>query len=219
MNVIVWYAAIVLVGGGCSSSSKPTLSYEAKMKHATLALRAERFFEARRWAGEALKMKPREPEAELLMAHAIEREIAQEKLSQAGEIPEELTSEKKSLQMKTWLERARGFLEINQLKEAQWAAEQVFQLDPENLEASRLMDEIKERAQKQGQGEELFLDELYNQEITSRVQAYVQQAEERIQKKQWAAARFAVEKILLLDPQNPEGERLSAVLSEKEKTA
>lgn len=219
MTVKIGFVAIVLLVGGCGSHrGQTTFSYETKMRRAAIALRDDRLFEARKWVSEALKMKPQQPEAQLLMAHVIDREIEKEKTSPESEIPEELTPEKKSLQIKTWLERSRGFLEINQLKEAQWAAEQVFQLDPQNLDASRLMDEIKMKAQKQGRDDELFLQELYQEEISTRIQSYIQQAETRIQDKQWAAARFAVEKILILDPKNVEGRRLLSVLDKREKT-
>ena len=79
------------------------------------------------------------------------------------------------------------------------------------------MDEIKEKTQKQGQSDELFLQTLYKDEISTRIQSYIQQADTRIQDKQWAAARFAVEKVLILDPKNAKGRRLLAVINEKEK--
>ena len=209
---------LALLVGGCSSHEAPiSLSYEAKMKQAALALQEDRLFEARRWASDALQLRPQEHDAQLLMARVIDREITQARQSSEGEIPEELTPEKKSLQIKTWLQRSRGFLDMNRLEEANLAAEQVFLLDPENLEASRLTDEIKVKAQKQGRTDELFLQELYKDEISSRIQSYIQQAETRIQDKQWAAARFAVEKILILDPKNAKGKRLLMVVNENEK--
>ena len=218
--VLTGILVVVFLVGGCSShSTKPALSYEAKMRRAVVALQADRVPEAWNWAGEALKMKPQQSEAQLLMARVIDHEIVKEKSFVDHEIPEEITPQKKSLQIKTWLERSHSFLEINQLKEAQEAAEQVFRLDPENLEASRLMDEIKEKAQKQRRDDGVFLQELYQEEATSRIRLYVQQAEARIQDKQWAAARFAVEKILFLDPKNVQGRRLLSVLGEKEKAA
>lgn len=209
---------LALLTGGCSSHRAQTsLSYEVKMKRAALTLREDKLFDARRWTSEALQLRPQEPEAQSLMARVIDREIVKAKQSSEGAPPEELTSEKKSLQIKTWLERARGFLEIDQLEEANLAVEQVFQLDPENLEASRLMDKIKEKAQKQGKSDELFLETLYKDEISTRIQSYIQQAETRIQDKQWAAARFAVEKVLILDPKHVKAQKLLAVINEKDK--
>ena len=121
---------LALLAGGCSSRKAQTsLSYEAKMKRAALALREDRLFEARRWTSEAIQLRPQEHGAQLLMARVIDREITKAKQSSEGKNPEELTSEEKSLQIKTWLERTRGFLEFNKLEEANLSVEQVFQLD------------------------------------------------------------------------------------------
>ena len=188
------------------------------MKRAELALQKDNSFEARKWAVEALETKPNYPKAQALMAQVIEREVRNEKsLAQAPDILEELNSEQKSLQIKTWLERSRGFLEINQFEEAARAVEQVFLLDPDNLEASRLIDQIKDKATKEGHEEDLFLQDLYQKEINARMIRYGQQAENLIQQKKWGEARFVVEKILMLDPKNAKGRRLSAVLDKQVK--
>lgn len=205
---------------GCSTArTQAPLSYGSKLRHAEAALTRERIFEARKWAGEALAMEPKRLEGQRLMAKILDQEIAREKSLSRKDTLEELSSQEKRQQMKTWLERAQGFLEVNQFDEALLAAEQVFQLDPENPEASHLIDEIQEKARRQGHEEGLFLKSLYQQEIHSRINRYTQQAEAWIREERWGAARLAVEKILLLDPENRVGLRLSSLLDKKEKAA
>jgi len=211
---------IAFLVGGCSSTPKPaSLSYEAQMKRAETALREDRLFEAKKWTAQALQEKPDEPKAQTLMARLIEREVIQEKSANPFSAPEETTPDEKAQDIKTWLERSRGFLEANQFEEALWSAEQIFLLDPENRDASRLIDQIKERARKQGHDETIFLQELYEQEVSARIQNYLHQAEASIQEKKWGAARFAIEKVLVLDPQNGKAKGLLVVLNKREKVA
>lgn len=220
MTLLIGFITAALLMAGCSGDrTRAPLSYEAKLKQAEMALQRERVFEARRWASEALTLKPGHLEGQKLMAKILDREIAREKFLSRHDTLEELSSQEKRLQMKTWLERAQGFLEVNQFDEALLAAEQVFQLDSENPEASRLIDEIKEKARRQGREESLFLKGLYNQEINSRIRRYTQQAKAWIQEERYGAARLAVEKILLLDPKNESGRRLLTQLDEKENVA
>lgn len=213
-------ALIVLFGNGCSVAPKPaSLPYEVQMKHAETALREDKLFEAKKWATQALQEKPDEPKTQALMVRLIEREVIQEKSQDPLSIPEEATPDQKSQGIKTWLERSQGFLEANQFEEALWSAEQIFLLDPENQDASRLVDRIKEQARKQGHDEELFLNELYKQEISARIQNYLHQAEVSILEKKWGAARFAIEKVLVLDPQNRKAKGLVTLLSKGERAA
>ena len=220
MPLLISLIAAVLLTVSCSASrTQAPLSYEARLKRAEVALKGEKILEARKWAGEALTLKPERLEGQKLMAKILDREIAREKSLSRRDTLEELSSQEKRLQVKTWLERAQGFLEINQFDEALLAAEQVFLLDPENPEASRWVDEIKDKARKQGQEESLFLKDLYTQEIHLRIQRYTQQAETWLREGRWGAARLAIEKILFLDPKNRSGHRLLALLDAKEKTA
>lgn len=146
------------------------------------------------------------------MAKILEREIVREKSFSHKDTLEELSSQEKKEQAKTWLERAEGFLDAHQFDEALFAAEQVFQLDSENPEASRLIDEIKERARKEEREESLFVKSLYQEEIHSRIQRYTREAETAFREKRRGEARLTTEKILLLDPKNAKGKRLLARL-------
>lgn len=211
---------VVVLLIGCSLNRSPSsLSYEAKMQRAEAALQRERTFEAHRWASEALEMKPGSREAQELMAKVIDQEIANERALHPTQPLEELSPSIKNLQIKTWLERSRSLIQIQEWDQARQAAEQVFRLDPENREASRLIDEIKEKLRKQGKKEGLFVQDLYQEEADSRIQRYLGQAEDGLAKDRWGAARLAVEKVLILDPKNARGRKLLALLEKKEKAA
>jgi tetratricopeptide (TPR) repeat protein len=189
------------------------------MRRAEVALQRERTFEAHQWASEALEMKPGSREAQELMAKVIDQEIANERALNPTQPPEELSPSIKNLQIKTWLERSRSLIQLQEWDQARQAAEQVFRLDPENRESSRLIDEIKDRVRKQGKKEGLFVQDLYQEESDSRIQRYLWQAEGGLAKDRWGAARLAVEKALILDPKNARGRKLLALVEKKEKAA
>ena len=159
-------------------------------------------------------------EIEKKMAKVIEGNMVIEKTALLEKkLPEELTRQERKLQVKTWLERGQAFLRENQFDEALLAAEQVFRLDPENPEASRLTDEIKGKARSQGREESLFLQDLYQQEVKARIEQYREEAEEHLRTDQLGAARLAIEKILLLEPKDAQAQKLLATLNKKEEAA
>lgn len=209
------FVALLIIGCGAGKRQVP-LSLETKLKRAEMALENGRIFEAKKWTTEALKTNPKLPEPQRLMARILDREIVSEKLSSKNRLPEELTLRERAARAKTLTERGRGLLQANELGDAMRAAEKALQLDPENLEASHLMDDVKEKARRQGREESLFVQNLYQEEINARIQRYTQDAETWTQEGKWGAARLAVEKILLLDPKNSEGLRLSKILDEEE---
>ena len=192
------------------------LSYEALLKKGEEALQEGKLFEAGDWAQEALTARPKGMEAQKLMAQVYDQQITEDKILSQSKAPEELKPSEKSLQVKTLLERSRSLLEMNLLKEANDTAEEAIQLDPDNLEASRLLDEIKEKAQKLGREESLFLKDLYDEEVTSRMKKYARQAEQSVKEKKWGAARLTVEKMLLLDPKNSDAKKLLAEIDKRD---
>lgn len=203
---------------GCSAGRKHgALSYEQQMKRSREAVEKGRLFEAKQSLAKALEVKPKSPEAERLMAQVISREIERHKILSETLSPETLDFQQKTLQIKTWLERSREFLQAQAYEESLHAAERVFQLDPENREASRLIDEIKLKARQQGKDESFFLQDLYQEEMETRIRRYVRQAEGWIAEGKWGAARLTLQKILILDPKNPQGNRLWSLLEQREK--
>lgn len=215
MNGVFIITAIVLVAGCSTAKSPSSLSYEEKVKRAEAALEGGKIFEARKWAREVLATEPERFETQRLMARVLDREYVQTKILNTNTFPETLSNPEKSLQVKTWLERSRSYLELEQYEEARQAAGEVFRLDPQNVQASRLMDKINLTARERGGEDQAFLDRLYQEEMEARMRRYAQEAELGIREKRWGAAEFAIEKLLLLDPQNADGHRLLAVLEEQ----
>ena len=125
---------------------------------------------------------------------------------------EELTPQERSNQIKTWMDRGKSYLEIGAYEEALQSTEQVFLLDADHLEASRLVDEIKTQIRARGAENTLFLGDLYHGEIQERIQNYLEQADRWIREGKTGAARMAVDKVLLLDSENVEGQKLMAIL-------
>ncbi len=203
---------------GCARGrARGPVTVEQKLKRAEAALKDGRAFEARKWAGEVLSEHPKNLQGQKLMAKVIEKETMTEKsIPELTKIPEELDSQEKSLAVKTWLERGQGFLQMNRFDEALQAAEQVFLLDPGNLEASRLVDEIKKNAREQGKEESVFVQSLYQEEIDRRIERYKEQASAALESHHYASARLAVEKLLVLDPKNRDGQRLLQALEQVE---
>ena len=66
-----------------------------------------------------------------------------------------------------------------------------------------MIDEIKRSAIREGKQESIILKKMHQEEIGIRIKTYTEQAQKWLAAGQVGAARLAVEKILLLDPENP----------------
>jgi tetratricopeptide (TPR) repeat protein len=159
-------------------------------------------YQARKKAQKVLEKNQSDPEVQKLMADVIDQEIARHKSVFETHVPEELPQSAKDEETKTWLERAQVLMDLKRYDEAVLAAEKVFSYDPENAAASWLMDQIRGRAVKEGKQELLVRHEMYRSEAKERVRMYLDQAAKSLKAKRWGAARLAVEKTLLLEPQN-----------------
>jgi tetratricopeptide (TPR) repeat protein len=159
-------------------------------------------YQARKKAQKALDKNHDNEEVQKLMADIIDQEIARHKEVFQTNVPEELPKDAKEEETKTWLERARVLMDLKRYDEAVLATEKVFSYDPGNLAASRLMDQIRERAFRDGKQELLVRHQMYKSESKERVRMYLDQAAVSIKSKRWGAARLATEKILLLEPDN-----------------
>ncbi len=165
-------------------------------------------YQARKRIQKALKKDPTSIEAQKLMAEIIDQEIARHREAFRENAPEELPKTQTKEEVRTWIERGRTLLELKRYEEALLATEKVFNYEEDNLEASRLMDRIRNEALKAGKAEELAQREIYQDEINDRVSGYTAQARAWIREGKWGAARLAVEKMLLLDPSNQEAQKL-----------
>lgn len=161
-------------------------------------------YQAKKRINAYLKSNPKNYEAQKLMAQILDQEIAQHKEAFQGQAPEEVPADRNEQEIKTWLERGRALLEAGEYDEAALAVENVFRYDPKNEEASRLMDIIRGNAWKDGKKEILSNNRLVEEEVTDRVSIYKRQARKWLEQGKPGAARLAVEKVLLLSPEDKE---------------
>ena len=199
---------------GCSSTSNTaatSLGMPVKIQQASHALADGDLYGARSIVKGILDADPQNEEAAMLMAEIIDQEIAQEKAEeskQGGKVVDEYTDQEKKDAVKTWLERSKTLLGIRQYNQALFSAEQVFTYDPDNVEASLLIDEIKKQAIEDGKEEQLAMRKMVREEIQDRVGNYLQEARNAMDQNRKGAARFALQKALLLDPENDEALKL-----------
>ncbi len=165
-------------------------------------------YTARKKAQKLLENKPGDSEIQKLMAEVIDQEIARHKEIFTNTVPEELPESAKEEETATWIERAKTLLRLKRYDEAALAAEKVFTYDPENQAASRLMDEIRGSAIKEGKQELLVRHQMYQSEAKERVRLYLDQATQFVAEKRWGAARLALEKTLLLDSANKRASKM-----------
>lgn len=165
-------------------------------------------YQARKKIQKLLKKNPSDTEAQRLMAEIIDQEIARHKEVFENNAPEELPRDAKQEEIRTWLERGKTLMELKRYEEALLATERVFAYDPQNMQASRLSDEIRSRAVKAGKQQMLIEREIYKEQVTEKVGSYTKKARFWINQNRWGAAKLAVDKTLLLQPFNKEALQL-----------
>lgn len=193
--------------------SKPSL------KKAKQYYESHEYYKARIAVQEVLDQNPRDAEAQKLMAEILNREIERHKEHLLPQAIEEMDKDEKLDEIRSWLERSQTLFQANQYDLALFAAEKVFLYDAQNNEASELIDKIKGKALKEGKADTLFIHKMYKEEIAERLGRYRTQAEELFLQGQLGQARFAAEKVLLLEPQDPQAlELFQKILTQEEKT-
>lgn len=175
------------------------------------------FFRARQLAGKILQEDPGDFEAQKLMAEILDREIAGQREVLGSKFVEDYSDAERTAEARTWLERAESLLSLGEYEQAVLAAEKVFQYEPGNIRASALMDRIRREAQAEGKAESIWLKKMYAGESTERVNLYLGQARDWIREGRTGAARLAVEKALLLQPENREALKLYGTLESQRK--
>ena len=180
------------------------------------------YYKSRLQVQELLNQDPDNTAAQQLMADVLDKEIERQKEAVAGIRQEVLRSEAEVLndtnqtEVKNWLERSRTLLRQRQYDLALFAAEKVFVYEPNNREASFLIDDIKDEAIKNGKSESLFLSKMYQEEIGERVKKYRMEAQSLANENKDDQAKFTLQKILLLEPEDPEALSLMKSLQRKE---
>mgnify|MGYP000372927017 CR=1 FL=1 len=200
----------MLISGCTALSHKPVNEKSAgsDVIDVEAAVDAGEYYRARKMVSRLLEDDPYNAEYQLLMAEVLEKEIAQQKEAFDTKVPEELDDEENATQAKTWLERAQELFRRSQYEESLSAAENVFNYDPTNVEASELIDQIHKKAQEEGKTQQIVMKRIHRDEMAIRSQRYREQLKTLIEKKQWSKAKLTAEKIMLLDPQDKEAVRL-----------
>lgn len=205
--ILLYFVLITAFSGSCETAAYGARSSDdpnSALLQAKQSLADDQIQDAKEGVREILRKDPEHQGAGVLMAEIIDREISTHMETETLKVVEEYTEREKADAVKTWLERSRALLEAKQYDQAILAAEKVFVIEPENIEASGLVDRIREDVTKEGKAESLVLKEMYRGEIDVRVRVYMKQAEQWMNAERWGMAGLALEKILLLDPQNQE---------------
>jgi len=192
---------------------------EKSLAQAEKFYNAHEYYNARLAAQQALSEDPKDPEAAQLMAAILDKEIERQKEHLLPQAVEEMNADDKQDEIKTWLERSRTLFGVNQYDLALFAAEKVFLYDPNNSAASELIDQIKDKALKEGKADTLFIHKMYKEEIADRLEQYRAQAEDLAMQGQFGQAQFTAEKILMLEPEDPKALNiLQKILSHVDRT-
>ena len=211
MGVAGYLIGFSVLGFPAAEARMPSISSARK------DLQEGDLYQARKKTQTILDKNPADPEVQKLMAEIIDQEIARHKEVFQTTVPEELPYSAKEEETKTWLERGKVLLDLKRYDEAAMAVEKIFTYDPMNEQASRLMDNVREHALKDGKQELLVRHQMYAAEAKDRVALYLQQARESILQKRWGAARMAVDKILLLEPSNKKALKLQRQIESDQK--
>lgn len=207
---------------GCATSPKTFSLPEDRAEAIRQANRyydSHEYFYARRSAEILIDKDPLDQEAQDLMAKVLDKEIERQKSQLIPQAVEEMGGGEKDAQVKTWLERSQALFARKQYDLALLAAEKVFIYDEDSRDASELIDKIKGQALKEGKADTLFLNKMYEQEISDRLGHYRNQAEGLVESGHYGQARFALEKILLLEPDDPQALKLYRTVLEKREGA
>lgn len=215
----------VLIFSGWSFKKNPRS--EAKvpeisaLDEARLAYENGEYYKARVQVQAILSKDPENTAAQQLMGDVLEKEIERQKESLLATTSRDAKQGEEEIsinetEVKNWLDRSKTLLHQNQFDLALFAAEKVFIYDANNHEASLLIDDIKDAAVKNGKSETLFLSKMYQDEIKERVTAYRSEAQEFMNQNKHEQAKFTVQKILLLEPEDPEALKMFRDLQKRD---
>lgn len=202
-----------------AKAADKSLPAVSAIDQARLAYEQGEYYKARVQVQSVLSQSPDNTAAQQLMADVLDKEIARQKEAITAEpfnqSKDEL-EETSHIEVKNWLDRSRTLFRQQQYDLALFAAEKVFVYDANNREASLLIDDIKEAAIKSGKSDTLFLSKMYQEEIGERVKKYRSEAKEMIRQNKTEQAQFTLQKILMLEPEDPESLKLFSELQTKE---
>ncbi|MFA7000763.1 MAG: hypothetical protein WC352_01270 [Candidatus Omnitrophota bacterium] len=215
IQILAWVTMISLIGGCQSKAKLAAANASAKLEAARQWTEAGEYYRARSAVGEILRGDPQNTDAQNLMNDILNREVAKEREVFADQPREEMSSSQSADQAAVWLDRAQTLLGLGEYEQALDAAENVFLFDPENTAASRLIDRIRKDASSSDKQGRRVWDDVARSEMDFRVQHYRKSARADAARGQWGAARFAVDKILILIPDDEEALALRREIEQK----
>lgn len=210
---------MTLLIAGCQSSPQkaPPSSISLGLLNAKKAFALGEIYLAKRQTELFLRENPASREGQQLMGQILNEEIAQHKEAFDSRSDDELSQSDKKAKIKTLLERSRSLLEMEEFDEAAQMAEMVFTYDAENRDASRLLDQITQRAWTVGKKEIADGQEIVKAEVDDRTLIYRRQAQGYMEEGQWGAAQMSIQKLLLLSPEDKEGLRMLGDIKSKQR--
>lgn len=204
---------------GCQSTPQKVVSVSTPttLLNARKAFASGELYAAKRQTELFLKDNPSSVEGQKLMGQILDEELTQHKDAFKKEAEEEFSQDRKKAEIKTLLERSRSLLEMGEYDAAAEAAESVFGYEAQNTEASRLLDQIKQRAWVSGKREIQDGQEIVKAEVDDRAVSYRRQAQGYAEDGQWGAAQMSIQKLLLLYPEDKEGLKLLEQIKNKQR--
>lgn len=192
-----------------------------EMAQANKFLAHSEFYKAGQTAARLQSHFPEDPQIRELVTQ-VEKRQAERYQELKGSLSgmAELSSREKQDVIQTLNERAEEYFQEGKYAEAAETVQEVFQYEPGNGRASKMLDKITGAQGKEVEREGGVLREMYRDEMTERMEMYRLEARRCIDHGRYGKARFALEKMLLLEPNDPEANRLySMVLAQLEKKA
>lgn len=179
------------------------------------------YYKAAQKASNLLALFPQDPSVKALSTSVESRQAERYRGLRASAMgAPELTIREKADAIQTLNERAEEYYQNEKYDEARETVQEVFQYEPSNAQASRLMDKLGQKEREQAEKQTGMLREVYRDEMTERMEIYRKEAKRMIEEQRFGRARFALEKMLLLDSKDPEANRLyETVLHQLEKKA
>lgn len=178
---------------------------EALLEKAEAYLSEGQLYKASKTIHKALKLFPDDFDVQQLSAviEVAEAEIYEQMHERDTVLDAQQMDVKQKLDMaQTWTERSRELYEMKRYPEAAQAAEEAFKYDPQNVNASRMLDMIQTARVAEGQTESDQVNRMYRDELKEKVERYHEELDEHMAKGRWGIARFTVQKILLLAPED-----------------
>lgn len=121
---------------------------------------------------------------------------------------EELDAKEKKTMIQQLLAEGDQYLAEKNYNLANASYESIFLLEPNHLGASGRIDRLKKQMMKEGKSETALVTRVYDAEIEGHANVYLKQAKQFIAEGKPNQARFALQKLLLINPMHEEARKL-----------